>query len=116
MAEAISTLPEHQQIVMYSIAALVSQGGMYKRLPGIGTGDLFTGEVYEAYETNCNALGKNSRTMRQFSQYLSELEMLGFITTTVSGKGIRGTTRLIRLGYPPTDIKVIVKQSLGIDQ
>lgn len=116
MAEAISTLPEHQQIVMYSIAALASQGGMYKRLSGIGTGDLFTGEVYEVYENNCRTLNRNPRTMRQFSQYLSELEMLGFITTSISGKGIRGTTRLIRLGYPPEEIKVIVKQSLGIDQ
>ncbi len=116
MAEAISTLPEHQQIVMYSIAALASQGGMYKRLSGIGTGDLFTGEVYEVYENNCRALNRNPRTMRQFSQYLSELEMLGLITTSISGKGIRGTTRLIRLGYPPEEIKVIVKRSLGIDQ
>lgn len=116
MAEAISTLPEHQQIVMYSIAALASQGGMYKRLSGISSGDLFTGEVYEVYENNCKALNRSPRTMRQFSQYLTELEMLGFITTSISGKGIRGTTRLIRLGYPPGEIKAIVRQSLGVDQ
>jgi len=115
MAEAISTLPEHQQIVMYSIAALASQGGMYKRLSGIHNGDLFSGEVYEAYEGNCNSLDRNPRTMRQFSDYLNELEMMGMITLRASGKGVRGTTRLIRLGYSPNEIKTIVRDSLRLD-
>ncbi|MBU4341967.1 MAG: AAA family ATPase [Candidatus Altiarchaeota archaeon] len=114
MAEAISTLPEHQQIVMYSIAALALQGGMYKRLSGIHNGDLFSGEVYEAYEGNCNSLERSPRTMRQFSDYLNELEMLGMITLRASGKGVRGTTRLIRLGYPPNEIKTIVRDSIGL--
>lgn len=114
MMEAISTLPEHQQLVMYSIATLALKGGMYKRLSGISNGDLFTGEVYEVYESNCKALGRPVRTIRQFSEYLNELEMLGLITMTMSGKGIRGSTRLIRLGYPPDEIKNIVRQSLGL--
>ncbi len=113
MMETISTLPEHQQLVMYSIATLASKGGMYKRLSGVD-GDLFTGEVYEVYESNCKALGRPVRTIRQFSEYLNELEMLGLITMRMSGKGIRGTTRLIRLGYPPEEIKNIVRQSLGL--
>lgn len=114
MAEAISTLPEHQQIVIYSVASLALTGGMYKRLTGVSDSDLFTGEVYEAYERNCKILNTQPRTMRQFSEYLNELEMLGFITMRMSGKGQRGTTRFIRLGYPPEDIKQIMKQSLGL--
>lgn len=116
MSEAISTLPEHQQIVLYSIASLTSKGGIYKRLQNEykESGDLFTGEVYESYEENCKLLHRQPRTSRQFSEYLNELEMLGLITTRISGKGIRGTTRLIRLGYPPEDIKAIVKRSLGL--
>jgi len=116
MKEAISTLPEHQQIVLYSIAALASNGGMYKRFHGVSNGDLLTGEVYESYETNCKSLSRNPRTIRQFSQYINELEMLGFITTMMSGKGIRGNTRLIRLGYSPEEIKSVIKQCLGIEQ
>ena len=116
MGEAMKNLPEHQQIVMYSIAALALQGGMQKRLSGLSEGDLFTGEVFEAYESNCRVLARSPRTIRQFSQYLSELEMLGFITTAMSGKGIRGNTRLIRLGYPPEEIKCTIKACLGIDQ
>lgn len=117
MAEAIATLPEHQQIVIYSIASLASKGGMYKRLSEVSgecRGDLFTGEVYESYEENCKALNRQPRTSRQFSEYLNELEMLGLITTRISGKGVRGTTRLIRLGYPPEEIKSIVMKGLGL--
>jgi cell division control protein 6 len=116
MGEAIKNLPEHQQIVMYSIAALALQGGMQKRLSGLSEGDLFTGEVFEEYENKCKTLARNPRTIRQFSQYLSELEMLGFITTAMSGKGIRGNTRLIRLGYDPCEIKSTIKACLGIEE
>ncbi len=115
MTESIALLPEHQQIVIYSIANLALKGGLYQRLSGIGTGDLLTGEVYEAYEANCKALNKNPRTMRQFSEYLNELEMSGLIAMRLSGKGIRGTTRLIRLGYPPDEIIQIVRRSLGLE-
>ena len=115
MKEGITTLPEHQQIVIYTIAALASQGGMYRRLNGMNNGDLTSGEVYEAYETNCKALNRTPRTIRQFSQYVNELEMLGFITTMTSGKGMRGNTRFIRLGYSPEEIKSVVKRCLGVD-
>ncbi len=115
MTESIALLPEHQQIVIYSIADLAAQGGMYQRLSGKGNGDLLTGEVYEAYEMHCRALNRNPRTMRQFSEYLNELEMSGLIAMRLSGKGVRGTTRLIRLGYPPDEIKAIVRKSLGLE-
>lgn len=115
IVEAISSLPEHQQIVIYSIASLALKGGKYQRLSEISNGDLFTGEVYEAYEENCKKLNRSPRTIRQFSDYLNELEMAGMITMRMSGKGIRGTTRLIRLGYPPDEIMGIVQKGLGFD-
>lgn len=115
MKEAVITLPEHQQILIYTIAALASQGGIYRRLEGESGGDLTSGEVYEAYEVNCKALNRTPRTIRQFSQYINELEMLGFITTVTSGKGMRGNTRFIRLGYNPEEIKSIVRKCLGVD-
>ncbi len=114
IAEAISTLPEHQQLVIYSIASLAVKGGMYKRLSGLGQGDLFTGEVYEIYERYCGMLDRKARTTRQFSQYLNELEMLGLVTMRMSGKGTRGTTRFIRIGHPPEDIREILGKSLGL--
>jgi hypothetical protein len=40
--------------------------------------------------------------------------MSGLIAMRISGKGIRGSTRLIRLGYPPEGIIRIVEKSLGL--
>jgi cell division control protein 6 len=45
------------------------------------------------------------------SNYLSELEMQGLISAQISGKYVRGNTRLIKLGYPPKEIKDIIKNS-----
>lgn len=113
--EIISTLPEHQQIVLYSIAESLLRGGAYKRLDGSPDGVLFSGEVYNAYERVCRALDTKSRTMRWFREYLNDLEMLGLITLTVSGKGVRGNTSLIRLGNPPEEVKKIVSESMGLN-
>lgn len=113
--EIISTLPEHQQIVLYCIADTLSRGGSYRRLQETNESVLFSGEVYEAYEGACKSLDVKSRTMRWFREYLNDLEMLGLITLTVSGKGVRGNTTLIRLGNPPEEIKKIVSHSLGLN-
>jgi archaeal cell division control protein 6 len=112
--EIITTLPEHQQIVLYSIADLMSRGGQYKRLSDSPSDVLFSGEVYENYERACRHLNRDPRTMRWFGEYLKELEMLGLVTLSASGAGVRGTTTLIRLGGSPAEIKKIVGGSLGL--
>ena len=111
--EIISTLPEPQQIVLLAIAETLLSGGSYKRLED-SAGVLFSGEVYEAYERICKSLGVKSRTMRWFREYLNDLEMLGLITLSISGKGVRGNTSLIRLGNAPEEVKKIVSESLGL--
>jgi cell division control protein 6 len=112
--EIISTLPEPQQIVLLAIAETLLSGGSYKKLDGSMEGVLFSGEVYEAYERICRGLDVKSRTMRWFREYLNDLEMLGLITLSISGKGVRGNTSLIRLGNPPEEVKKIVSESLGL--
>ncbi|MFH1055447.1 MAG: AAA family ATPase [Candidatus Altiarchaeota archaeon] len=114
ITELITTLPEHQQIVLYAIADLMSRGSQYKRLSDVPTGVLFSGEVYENYEKLCKHLSRDPRTMRWFGEYLKELEMLGLVTLSISGSGIRGTTTLIRLGGNVSDIKKTVSSSLGL--
>ena len=111
--ELITTLPEHQQIVLYSIAELVLRGGQYKRFSDDLGDTLFSGEVYENYERVCKHLNRNPRTMRWFGEYLKELEMLGLVTLSLSGTGFRGNTTLIRLGGSPQEIKKILTPSLG---
>jgi len=109
--EIISTLPEHQKIVLYSIAVLTTESGKYARLDGIADETiLFSGEVYERYERICKELEKSSRSARWCRQYINDLEMLGLITTTISGKGIRGNTTLIRLAFPAQKVKKVIEK------
>ncbi len=106
--DLIQTLPEHPSIVLYSIAELSKEGGRYSRLAGISAdlGDkvLFSGEVYERYESICTKWNKKPRSARWYREYLKELEMMGLITMTISGKGIRGNTQLIKLAYNPDKV------------
>lgn len=114
ITELITTLPEHQQIVLYAIADAVVRGSQYKRLSDTPSDVLFSGEVYENYEKICKHLNRNPRTMRWFGEYLKELEMLGLVTLTLSGSGVRGTTTLIRIGGSAQEIKKIISGSLGL--
>lgn len=112
--ELVTTLPEHQQIVLYAIADLTIRGSQYQRLSDIPKEVLFSGEVYENYEKACKHLNRNPRTLRWFGEYLKELEMLGLVTLSLSGSGIRGTTTLIRLGGKAQEIKELLSKSLGL--
>ncbi len=111
-ADAIITLPDHQQLVLLSIADLDIMGSKYKKLNEEESGFLFSGEVYEEYRRNCKKYRKKPRTARWFQEYLNDLEMLGLITMVESGKGIRGHTRLIRIGYSSESIKNIIERNL----
>ncbi|MCX8194508.1 MAG: AAA family ATPase [Candidatus Micrarchaeota archaeon] len=116
--EAISTLPDHQQLVLLSIANLALDKGKNTRLttgkPEEEDSFLTSGEVYEEYCKNSRRHRKPRRSARWYREYLNELEMLGLITTIESGHGMRGRTRLIRIGYPPSDVKKIIEQNLSI--
>lgn len=113
--DAISTLPDHQQVVLYAISKLTLRGSRYSRL---GNGDeenyLLSGEVYEDYVESAKKFHKHPRSARWFRQYLNDLEMLGLITMVESGKGQRGHTRFIKIAYSAEKIREIVeKQMLG---
>jgi len=109
--DVVKTLPEQQKIVLYAIAQLTMEGGHYTRLDGISDEKvLLSGEVYERYEGLCRTLEQEARSARWCREYMNELEMLGMITTTISGKGFRGNTTLIRLAFPPEKIIDIVRK------
>jgi cell division control protein 6 len=110
--ETVNTLPEMHQVVLFAIAEITLSGSKYSRLEGVDSGFLFSGEVYEEYEKLCKRLKKKPRSTRWYKEYLNELEMLGLITTTPSGKGIRGQTTLIKMGPNPSSIMEIVKPNL----
>ena len=116
--EAISTLPDHQQLVLLAIANLTIDKGKNTRLTS-GSGEdeessLISGEVYEEYSRVSRQFRKPRRSARWYREYLNDLELLGLITTTESGAGQRGRTRLIRIGYPASDVKKIVEKNFTI--
>ncbi len=110
--EVISSLPEHQRLLLYSLA-LLSEDVTFKRLVEDGSDKLyFSGIVYEKYVSLCKKTGKEPRTSRWYREYLSELEMLGLINTVQSGKGVRGHTTLIKLAYPESKVKGAIEKTL----
>ncbi len=112
--ETIGTLPEHQKLVLYAVANLTIAGSRYAKLAGEEDNFLLSGEVYEEYSRACRHLGHKKRSARWYRVYLNDLEMLGLITTVESGKGIRGHTRLIKIGHAADEVKKIVENDLAI--
>jgi len=111
--DVIAGLPEHQKIVLYAIALLTLEGSHYHRLDG--TGDervLFSGEVYEKYESICRDMDNTSKSARWVREYINELDMQGLITISLSGKGVRGNTTLIRLAFPAEKVKEVIEKKL----
>ena len=80
-----------------------------KRLEDSKESVLFSGEVYEKYQELCVHWKMQARSARWFREYLNELDMMGLITTKISGKGVRGNTRLITLAFPKEKVKTALK-------
>ncbi|MFO7990825.1 MAG: ORC1-type DNA replication protein [Thermoplasmata archaeon] len=88
--EAVSTLPTHSKLVMYSIL-LSSKDGIEK---------LTTGEVYSGYKELCIRSGMDPLTQRRITDLISELDMLGLINARVKSFGRRGRTKEIQPSVP----------------
>ena len=102
----ISTLPRQQQLVLYSIARLARRKSGVRKITGEENENvMFSGDVYNEYAGIAKQLKETVVSSRWYRQYISELEMFGLIVSTMSGKGIRGTTRLIKLGFDAKKIK-----------
>ena len=110
--DVISTLPEHQKLVLYSAAMLTQSGGSYKKLTDGVDVYLFSGEVYNRYRSISENLHKEPKGERWYRKYLFELEAQGLIITFESGKGIRGHTKLIKLLYPSQKIRESIEKEV----
>ncbi len=112
--EMVSSLPGQQKLVLYAIALLTSQRkGVRKLGKSEEKGVLFSGEAFDEYRRLALSLKESPVSARWFRQYLDELEMCGLIFSTPSGKGIRGNTRLIKLGIETEKIKGTLEKELG---
>ena len=109
----ISTLPQQQQLVLYAIAHLTTQKRGIRKVNGeIEEGVLYSGEIFETYLELAKKFEERTITSRWYRQYINELEMYGLILVTSSGKGIKGQTRLIKLGFDANKIKQALEKEL----
>lgn len=112
--DLISTLPEQQQLVLYSIASLTLEKKGTPKITGEKEENvLLSGEIYDEYSKTAKQLQKQAVSSRWYREYLNELEMYGLITSTASGKGFRGQTQLIKLGFDAKKIKKIIEKVLN---
>ncbi|MFH1234646.1 MAG: AAA family ATPase [Candidatus Diapherotrites archaeon] len=111
--EMISTLPEQQQLVLLSISKLTIEKKGVRKLKGEEEGILFSGEVFDEYRRLAASYKESPVSTRWFQQYINELEMYGLLSTTASGKGLRGNTRLIKLSMDPKEIRATLEKQLN---
>ncbi|MGB9703131.1 MAG: Cdc6/Cdc18 family protein [Candidatus Micrarchaeia archaeon] len=110
--EAIATLPEHQQLLLYAIAC--SSEKSYQKLNDGKEKIVLSGEAYSRYYSIAKGLKKEPKSSRWCREYINDLESLGIIKTQESGKGIRGHTKLITLLYPAEKIKKVIQRKFSL--
>ncbi len=95
VTELVKMQPRHTQLILYSIFKIFEKGNT----------EISTGDIFDEYQRLCMNNGFRMLTQRRISDLISELDMLGIITTKVISKGRYGRTRVIRLsiGKQPFD-------------
>jgi cell division control protein 6 len=83
--EIIKTQPQQYQAALYAIYSICSKKKE----------QVFTGEVYDLYQSLCSRVGLRPLTQRRISDIVGELDMLGIINAKVISKGRYGRTREI---------------------
>ncbi|HLC31838.1 MAG TPA: orc1/cdc6 family replication initiation protein [Candidatus Nanoarchaeia archaeon] len=106
MLDIIESEPKQFQLVLSSIMQLEKE-----------TKSIFTGDVYNIYQTICEKTKNEILTQRRVSDIIAEFDMLGIINARVISKGRQGRTREIKLMLSPS-IKVkaeeLLQQSLQL--
>lgn len=103
---AVVSQPKQFQAVLYSILLLAPQ----KKT-------IFTGEIYEVYQTLCKKIKFNVLTQRRVSDILAEFDMLGIINAKIISKGRYGRTREVSISLDDnvkTKLKEIIERSVQL--
>ncbi len=99
--------PKQFQLTLYSILTL------HKKTKGT----IFTGDVYEIYESLCKKTSVRPLTQRRISDIVAELDMLGIINARTISKGRYGRTREISVAIQHSieeKIKEALEKDLGL--
>ncbi len=111
--EAIKSLPINIQLVLYALAKMT----VSKAKRSLGTDDdtyFYSGDLYQYYTKLAKTIHKKPKSARTYRDYITELDNLGLISTVFTSKGVRGHTRLIKMGLNPEDAIRIIERNLGL--
>lgn len=109
--DMISSLPDQMKIVLFAIATMVKNNRFSTHLLDDGY-VIYSGDAYLEYVKQVKNLSKTPVTMKWFKQYLEELNTYGLLHTTTSGKGVRGSTTLIKLAIDANNILKVLESNL----
>ena len=71
-----------------------------------------TGEIYDAYSCLCVRLEQEPLTQRRITQIISELDLLGLVTTNIVNLGRYGRSQRIKLVVPLVTIREALKDNI----
>jgi len=71
-----------------------------------------TGEIYDAYSSLCVRLEQEPLTQRRITQIISELDLLGLVTTNIVNLGRYGRSQRIKLVVPLVTIREALKDNI----
>ncbi len=91
---ALKNAPIHHKIVIFAV--MRSKNGT-------------TGEVYETYLSLCKLSGQKPLTQRRMTQIISELDLLGLISTDIVNQGRYGRSQKIKVMIPLATVKEALK-------
>lgn len=110
----VSTLPDQEQLVLYTIALMALKEKPLPKITGQQEqGVLMSGEVFEEYQKVAKRFKESNVSARWFRAYISELETYGLISTTKSGPGMVGNTRLIKLNVEAHKVKESIEKEIA---
>ncbi|MBN2095424.1 MAG: orc1/cdc6 family replication initiation protein [Candidatus Aenigmarchaeota archaeon] len=103
VVELAKAQPRHSQLIFYSILKLFEKGQE----------NILTGDVYDIYVGICKKNGYRVLTQRRISDLISELDMLGLVSTRVVSKGRYGRTREIRVAIAKKPFDLLMSYFSG---
>ncbi len=103
---AVVSQPKQFQAVLYAILLLAPK----KKT-------IYTGEIYDVYQTLCKKVRFNVLTQRRVSDILAEFDMLGIINAKIVSKGRYGRTREISMSLEEgikAKLKELIERSIQL--
>jgi len=96
---ALKNAPAHHKLVI--LAIMKSTNGT-------------TGQVYDIYLSLCKHTEQKPLTQRRMTQIISELDLLGLVSTDIVNQGRYGRSQKIKVMIPPTTVQEALKDDISL--